>query len=116
VPSPRWQYVLQRAQAELLGEGESLVVMSGGLVNVQRLVTQGNLAEDPAGMRLVTTSCVGVGALEEMSCQRSTMTRCPRQGNAQATVWPHGVPAPAGIPTLALARPGFPVARKGGPF
>src|SRR5215470_10946413 len=44
---------LERAHAECLSQGEGLMVVSGGLLNVWGLAMHSNLTEEPPGMRLV---------------------------------------------------------------
>src|SRR5262245_23955610 len=50
---------LQGAHVEFLSQGEGLAVVGGGLVDVRRLATPSNLAEETEGMRLVAASDVG---------------------------------------------------------
>jgi hypothetical protein len=56
---------LQRAHANLLSQGKGLTIVVGSLVDVWRLATPGDLAKEPAGMRLVAMPGVGVGEIEE---------------------------------------------------
>ena len=76
---------LQRAHAEFLGQGEGLAVVGGGLVDVRGLAMHGDLAEEPAGMRLVAAARVGTGEFEEASGQRTRLVHAAdeEQGLAQ---------------------------------
>ena len=56
---------LQRAHTNLLGQGEGLAVMGGGLVDIWGLATHGNVAEETVRMRLVAASRMGAGEVAE---------------------------------------------------
>jgi len=62
---------LERAHAQVLGEGEGLAVMGCGLVDVWGLATHGNIAEETVGMRLIAASCVGTREFEK-ACGEGT--------------------------------------------
>jgi hypothetical protein len=79
---------LQRAHAQFLGQG--LLVVGSGLVDVRRLATPGDLAEEPTGMRLVARPGVGVGEFEESSGSKA-LRRSSRRSMACASVsWRSG--------------------------
>ena len=50
---------LERAHAQLLGQGQGLAVVGDGLGDVRGLAMPGDLTEEPAGMRLVAMPGVG---------------------------------------------------------
>jgi hypothetical protein len=52
---------LERAHAEFLGQGESLAVVGGGLIDVWGSAPRCNLAEEAQGIRLVATFLVLMG-------------------------------------------------------
>src|SRR5262245_30523488 len=54
----------KRAHAECLGEGEGLAVVGFGLVDVWWLAPPGDLAQEPAGLRLIATLLVDNGVIE----------------------------------------------------
>jgi hypothetical protein len=56
---------LQRAHAEVPGQGEGLAVVIAGLVALRRLVSRRNIAEEAQGIRLMAALLVRTG-----ECQR----------------------------------------------
>ena len=52
---------LERAHAELLGQGEGLAVVGFGLVALRRLAPRRNVAEEAQGIRLVAPFLVRTG-------------------------------------------------------
>ena len=52
---------LERAHAELFGQGEGLAVMGGGCVDVRGRAMRGGLAEEAEGIRLVAAFLVLTG-------------------------------------------------------
>src|SRR5262249_15954007 len=59
--------------AQFLSQGEGLVVMGCGLVDVWGLATYGNVAEETVGMRLIAASDVGARELADASGQRARL-------------------------------------------
>ena len=59
--------------------------MSCSLLDVWGLAAHGNLTEEPTGMRLVATPCVGAGEFEKLPGQRACLghTADKEQGLAQ---------------------------------
>src|SRR5262245_48233657 len=76
---------LEWAQAQLLSQGEGLAVMGFGGLDLWGITMRGNLAEEPAGMCLIATSCVGTGEIEEApgQCTRLVHAANEEQGLAQ---------------------------------
>ena len=60
----------ERAHTNLFGHGKGLVVVGCSFLNVWRLTTHGNVAEETVRMRLVATSCMGAGEVEAAVCAR----------------------------------------------
>src|SRR5262249_30266061 len=58
---------LQGTHAQLLSQGEGLVIVGCGLLGLRRITTCGALAEEPVGMRLVAASCLGAVEFKEAS-------------------------------------------------
>src|SRR5262245_23022160 len=56
---------LQRAHANLFGQGEGLAVVGFGLGNVRWIAMRGTVAQETVRMRLVAMPCVGAGEIEE---------------------------------------------------
>src|SRR6266849_3300596 len=64
---------LERAHAELLGEGRALAVLGGGLVDLAAIAMRRELAEETVRMRLVAAPRVGARDLEETAGKRARL-------------------------------------------
>jgi len=53
LPRPRWQCAWSGPYPQLLGQGEGLMVVGSGLVNVRGSAMRGDLAEEPEGISFV---------------------------------------------------------------
>ena len=104
---------LERAHAELFCQRQGLAVGGFGLVDVQGLAVPGNIAEETAGMRLVTASWVGAGEFEEAlgKCARLVHAADEEQGLAQLgehkLMGEHTVPGGNALQHLVQEREGL---------
>ena len=89
---------LQRAHAEFLGQGEGLVVVGGGLVDVWGLATHDDVAEKPVGMRLVAGSCVRAGDIEEAFGERARLVHAANEEQGLAQCGEHEGMAEHAVP------------------
>jgi hypothetical protein len=76
---------LQRAHAQVLGQGESLAVVASSLVDVQGLALHSNFAEEAMRMCLVAAPYLGTGELEKAASKRARFVHAAdeEQGFAQ---------------------------------
>ena len=61
VPRPRVVVGLERAHAEIVGEGEGLAVMGGGWLALRGITPRGDLTEETQGTRFVAAFLVRTG-------------------------------------------------------
>jgi hypothetical protein len=75
---------LQRAHAQLFGQGEGLTIVGSSLVDTRGLATHDNVTKETVGMRLVAAPDVGTGEIEEASskCARLVHAADEEQGFA----------------------------------
>ena len=75
---------LERAHAEFLGQGEGLLIVGLGLLDIRRLAPRCSVAEEAQGIRLVATFLVRTGMRQ---CMLGKGVRIPPSGQSVAV--PH---------------------------
>ena len=102
------------AHAELVGQGEGLAVVGFGLLGLRGITMRGNVAEEPKGIRLVSTLLVMLGEVEGT---QSTIERILRAAGQQIRLAQTSEPeclhrlSHGGAPAPAAAAPRQPARR-----